>query len=487
MQRSWSRKNLWENAPPWVKRAAGLALAWAPPALLLGKSFRHHVAFIRESERWSIDQIREYQLARLQRICTLAAERSEFYREHFRQAGFDPRDLRSPEDLRALPTIDKETIREHGRRMCTVPLDSPGVDYVSTGGSSGEPLEFYMGSNRSAIEYAYLTESWRRCGYRLGLPMAVVRGRVIRDRSGPFPYEYDPILRHHHYSNFDMTEENMRAYLAHMRSLGRCFLHAYPSAAAALADCLRRTGDPAPMFEGMILESELVPSDLRQHLRSAFGCRVFACYGHTEKLALAAACEQSDAYHVWPTYGYVELLDSVGAPVSTVGTTAEIVGTGFINEVMPFIRYRTGDTAEYLGSCCAACGRPHTVLGQIRGHRSDAMLIGKRGVRVSMTAINMHDTTFARTRRFQFFQDTPGRVVVRVVPVGDWAPDDGAAIVRSLQHKLGDRFDVAVQVVEDIPLTHRGKHSYFVQALSNAVDQSDPALASDAGAVLSRT
>src|SRR5437016_5329444 len=80
------------------------------------------------------------------------------------------------------PPIDKETIRAHLNTMCAVPDGSSGVDYVATGGSSGEPLRFLAGSDRSAVEFAYLVASWERAGYRLGLPLAVLRGQVVRPR-----------------------------------------------------------------------------------------------------------------------------------------------------------------------------------------------------------------------------------------------------------------------------------------------------------------
>ena len=63
------------------------------------------------------------------------------------------------------------------------------VDYGSTGGTSGTPLHFYLDASRSSVEYAYLTISWERVGYELGMPMAVLRGRTVRaDRAGLRPH-----------------------------------------------------------------------------------------------------------------------------------------------------------------------------------------------------------------------------------------------------------------------------------------------------------
>ncbi len=133
-------------------------------------------------------------------------------------------------------------------------------------------------------------------------------------------------------------------------------------------------------------------------------CRYFSCYGQSEKVALAAGCEKSDDYHIWPTYGYFELLNERGNPVTTPGERGEIVGTSFINTVMLFIRYRTGDWATYVGDRCDVCGREHVIIRDIRGHRTQEVLITAGGAEIPWAAMDMHDDTFIHVRQFQSMQ-----------------------------------------------------------------------------------
>jgi phenylacetate-CoA ligase len=382
---------------------------------------------------------------------------------------FTPEDLRSLEDITRLPLIDRHVVRDRLKAMCTGSLDSPDVEVASTGGTSGEPVWFALPVGRSTVEYAYLVASWQRIGFSLETPLAVFRGRVVhQDRRGLY-HEYDPLLRHHYYSAFHLTDENMARYLEHVATIGPCFLHVYPSSVAALARFCRRAGIRPPVnIRGIIAESEIVFPEQRKMVEEVFGCRYFSCYGHSEKLVLAAECEHSTDYHVWPTYGYFELLDDDGNPVTTPGERGEIVGTGFMNTVMPFIRYRTGDWATYVGDHCEACRREHIIIRDIRGHRIQEVLIAADGSEISWTALNMHDDTFVHVRQFQFVQERRGQAVLHIVPAGGFSAEDTGRIQRNLGRKLDGQLTFTTELVDAIPLSARGKTIYVDQRIKSS-------------------
>jgi len=399
MKRALSRKNIWEDLPRPLKLLAGRALGVLPIPYMLGKKFRRGLQFVEKSQWWSSTKFKSYQLEQIQRICTHAFEKSTFYNDLFTTSGLRPSVIKNLADLEQLPTINRDTINDNLDHMLTVSPKAAHVDYITTGGTGGVPLRFYIGKERSHIEYPYLVAGWQRTGYRLGMPMAVIRGKIVPpDRHG-LMHEYDPLLRHHYYSNFHMTEENMGRYLDHIRSLGSCYLHIYPSSVYALTRfMLRHKIKPIRNIIGILAESENVYSEQRRLAEEVFGCRYFSSYGHTEKLVAAAECENSTNYHVWPTYGYFELLDEHGVPVTTPGKRGEIVGTGFINNIVPFIRYRTGDYATYIGNRCEECGREMPIIADIRGHNIQEHLVAIDGSIITWSAVNMHDDTFDNVR-----------------------------------------------------------------------------------------
>ncbi|NOT00192.1 MAG: glycosyltransferase, partial [Phycisphaerales bacterium] len=163
-----SRHKLWRWLPAGVKRTVDPVLRHVPTRWALGRRFRRESQWLEDVQWWSADQTRAYQVERLRALLGDAYERTTFYRQSFDAVGFHPRDFRSVDDLARLPLIDQETVRQSLDEMCTIRRFGVGVDQVSTGGTCGRPLKFYIGADRSAIEYAYLVSSWSRAGVKLG-------------------------------------------------------------------------------------------------------------------------------------------------------------------------------------------------------------------------------------------------------------------------------------------------------------------------------
>jgi phenylacetate-CoA ligase len=80
---------------------------------------------------------------------------------------------------------------------------------------------------------------------------------------------------------------------------------------------------------------------------------------------------------------------------------------------------------------------------------------------------NVHQT--------QYFQDTPGRVIFRVVPKSGFSLTDLNRIQAVVQAKTGNDVQVEVQVVKEIPRTESGKHRMIIQKLDIPLFPDTPA------------
>ena len=464
MKKAFSKKNIWEAMPPVFKKLTGLALSVVPLEYLIGRKFRETTKLILSADKWTKAEINAYHLKQLKQQVNLAYDKCPAYRKLYDDANIDVSTFNSLNDFKKLPLIDKAFINNNTEGLLLVDKNDSDVDYVTTGGTSGIPLAFYINASRSQVEYAYLVDGWRRAGFKLGDIKAVLRGRVTASKEG-IHQSYDPIFKEHYYSNFHMSDKDMSHYICHIKTLKDCFLHVYPSSIYQLARFAKKENITLNNIKGILAESENVYPEQRTFVESVFNCRYFSAYGHSEKLVAAGECEHTADYHVWPTYGYLELLDENSNLIAEKGQVGEIVGTGFINTVMPFIRYKTGDFAEYVGNYCEACQRHHLIIKNIRGHRIQEHLVAQDNSLISWTAVNMHDDTFDDVLQYQFYQDTPGVAVIKIRASKVFSEESKQRIINNINNKLQHQIEVSVIQVDDIPLTERGKSIFVDQHL----------------------
>jgi len=150
--------------------------------------------------------------------------------------------------------------------------------------------------------------------------------------------------------------------------------------------------------------------------------------------------------------------------VTTPGRRGEIVGTGFINTVTPFIRYRTGDYATYRGAKCDACGRQQMLIGEVEGRGAKGCLVGRDGGLISMTAFNVHDDMFESVGGYQFAQSEPGRATMRLVVIKPLSAEHLRKLQQRVNERLQGQVDVTLEVVQELEKTQRNKELRVVQS-----------------------
>lgn len=425
---------------------------------LRSRAYCEWIDFLNKSENWTAVQIRQYQLGQIRQIVDHAARNTIGYDDAFRRAGVDAGAIQTLEDFRQFPLIDKETLRD---RLAEFTAFTARTRYVTTGGSTGIPFGFYRENTAFARELASKAHQYHRVGWREGDRQIVFRGVPIKSGNH---MQFYPRFNELRCSSYHLTPENMERYRQAAWKYRPDWLRCYPSSGVIFANWLRETGREFPPLKGILCASENLYDFQKTILRETFACRVFSHYGHYELAVLAGFCEHEDTYHVLPQYGFAELLDPKGRPVTQPGQMGEIVATSFLMRATPFIRYRTRDYAVFKSQGCAACGRPYAVWERIEGRLQEFIVTGS-GRRISMTAVNMHDDIFDHLKQFQFHQSERGVVTFCYVP----KPGCGSRTVLDILQRLSVKFgpDVALRArrVAAIPPTARGKHRFLIQKL----------------------
>lgn len=129
------------------------------------------------SQWWSAERIAALQLERLRALLVDAGRHVPYYRDLFAGLRFEPETIAGIDALRRLPLLSKTLIRAHSEALKHE--QAQGLARFNTGGSSGEPLIFYIGSERVSHDVAAKWRATRWWGVDIGDPETVVWGSPI--------------------------------------------------------------------------------------------------------------------------------------------------------------------------------------------------------------------------------------------------------------------------------------------------------------------
>ena len=452
----------YEAAPQPVKSLAGRAYRAMPASLRHGSGYARFQKEAREVEAWDAETIQRYQINAL-RESLIAASKSPFYAERFGASEVNPMKFEALAQLADYPLLTKQDLILHREQMVNPEFEARQRLYMTTGGSSGMPVGFYLQKGVSRPkEQAYLEAQWSRRGYHAGDKVAVIRGGVTSSKArGGISY-FDATRNWLILSSYHLTLERLPEYVAALNKFRPRHLHAYPSAALMLAHGLEQTGLKLDFdLTSVLCGSEKLTRESQQYLELRFGARIFHWYGHSERVVLAAQGRASDHLYFWPTYGFVEFGDA------DENGNREVIGTSFHNHVMPLIRYRTGDFVKLATQPDAEL--PMIEVEEVVG-RDYEFLVSATGRRISLTAVNMHDRIFDGLMAVQFFQERAGEVEFRYQPGPQWQSSCAEPMRSGLLKKLGDDFTLTLREVTKVEKTSAGKAKWLVTNLPASVE-----------------
>jgi phenylacetate-CoA ligase len=407
-------------------------------------------AALMESQWWPRERLEELQVSRLQRLAHIA-ERVPFYGSRFHEAGVGPTDLRTIEDIRRLPVLERKDLERLGVEGLKVP-GSWGMR-ASTSGSTGGAVSFLWPLEQMRWLDAGEARARAWMGSDVGTRRLEVRCRpvgtlqavtaaLLNTAAFHAPVVADPLAVRR---LVQAVEENPPVLIWGVSNA------LYVLAVALLED--GRSVRTAACWSG---GNHLHPH-YRKAFERAFTCPVYERYATMETGLVAHECVEAGSLHV-PAEGLiVEIVRHDGAPVSP-GETGDVLVTCLHNTATPLIRYRLGDRAVAADGRPCACGRGLPVFGRVVGRAHD-FLATASGTLVSpgdaVTAAGPGDNSIID---FQIVQTKDRRLRIAVV-------QRESATMLADRERLVDTFARLVQPperpaidrVDHIPLTPGGK------------------------------
>jgi phenylacetate-CoA ligase len=411
------------------------------------------------SQWWSASKMAAYRVDRLRKFLTLIGQRVPYYREMFLQCHFDPKALDSLDVLQTLPLLTKSGVRANLEKL---KADGHGpLTRYTTGGSSGEPLIFYMGRGRKSHDVAAKWRATRWWGVDIGDPELVVWGSPVelgaQDRIRRLR---DGLMRSQLLPAFDMSSRNLAQFVEKIRSTSPSMLFGYPSSLALIAQQARRQGQDLSQsgVKVVFVTSEKLYDAQRALISEVFACPVANGYGARDAGFIAHECP-SGSLHLSAEDIIVETVRPDGS-LSATGEAGEIVVTHLATSDFPFVRYRTGDIGVLSDKPCA-CGRGLPVLKEVQGRSTD-FVVAHNGTVMHGLALIYCVRDLPGVERFKIEQMTPGHTVVRLVAGPEFGAAQEARIVNDFKSRLGESVHVQVDCVRELGSEPSGKFRYVV-------------------------
>lgn len=429
---------------------------------------KHHtsVAIRRDMEQsqWCKPaQLQELQVRRLREFLIKVNGHVPYYHELFEQLHFEPSLVNNLDALHSLPFLTKAVIRANTERLKA--NNTQGLTRFNTGGSSGEPLIFFLGNERVSHDVAAKWRATRWWGVDIGDPEIVVWGSPIELGSQDKVRQIrDRLLRTRLLPAFEMSEAKLDGFVAEIRAMRPKMLFGYPSALAHIALHAETRGQRMDDLDIRVafVTSEKLYDHQREQISRIFGCRVANGYGGRDAGFIAHECP-SGGMHLTAEDIIVEIVDEGGNPVPH-GTAGEIVTTHLATGDFPFIRYRTGDIGILDDQPCA-CGRGLPLLKEIQGRTTD-FVVAQDGTVMHGLALVYVVRDIPGVKEFKIIQETPSLTRVLLMTEAPFHADDMQTISEGFKKRLGADVAIHIETVASIPKENSGKFRYIVSKVA---------------------
>ncbi len=441
--------------------------AWMLPAWDLLR--RTHISgALRDLERtqWlSPGELRAIQERRLQRIISHAYAQVPYYRKTFDKLGLSPESIKTVEDLGRLPIVTKATIQENRDELVARNAEEHGRRPHSTGGSTGEPLQYFHSRESRSFHYAALLRAWSFAGYRYGDRMATLAGLSL------LPHGAGLVKRWLNTAVFgrnlplpasNLTHELMSEYVALLRRFRPRFLRGYPSAVYVLADYAQHAGIRDLQFEAVMVTAETCLPHYREKIEEQFRCRVFDQYGAMDGGGSASECDRHQGYHIDVDVCVLEFVTDTGP--AQPGELGKIISTDLFNYAMPFLRYETGDLGVLSERPCS-CGRGLPLMTRVEGRLTEIIVTpDRRQLSGPGLTLAFRDLPL---KQWQIVQRKPDEVIIRIVKAPEFRESHAKTIEERFRTIMGPQMHILLEPVSAIPTTRGGKRLVVLSELAS--------------------
>ena len=413
-----------------------------------GTAYWEYRDYFRNFDSLSLEEQERIQFEKLKELLEYAVANSPFYSQLYK--GIDINSISSIDDLKMLPIVDKEMLRNNIDAVMTIP--EKGAVIQHTGGTTGKSLVIRMTVDDMNQRMAMLDNFKARVGFEnLKMRRATFNGKHIipPGQMKKVFWRYNAVCKQMIYSSFHLTEENMGSYVESLNNFRPAVLDGFFTSMCDLAGYIERNGikigfHPIAIFP----TSETLTPSGRELLERVFKCKVYDQYASSEGAPFVTECPNQVLH--------MELASGVFEHISDDDN--EVLVTSFTTHGTPLIRYRIGDRMSFPSDKICDCGLCGLIVDEIQGRRLD-FLYTPEGAKINAGNVaNLLKNIPNAIIRAQFIQERMDEVTVLLeVETGIYNRQHEELLLDEFKHKFGPKMKVKVKIVKEIPREKSGK------------------------------
>ena len=441
------------------------------PAMEYGKGNRIR-AYLREMKQTqyasleTLHILRETRLKRLLHACVAGVPA-------YQNLGITDEDIEKDPwaVFRAIPILKKSAFQNDPQRFLNTKYDRSRLILNVTGGSTGEPVKFFM--DRYTVEH-YEAARWRGLswwGITPGSRSVMIWGNPIelsqeQQRSARWK---DHLLKNRTIlSAYDLTEENVTQYVRFLNRYQPEYLYGYASALETFARLMEPSREKLRLkhLKAVVSTSETLSDFRRQSIGDTFACPVLNEYGARDAGILGYEC-RCGHLHITAENCILEVVDPVTLEPAAPGQSGLVVTTDLNNLAMPRLRYLLGDTATLSPEAECLCGVTLPTIQSLDG-REDAIFELPDGKLVHGNFVNQLSRKYHTIRQFQLIQTSVDRAELRVVICEHGMLKEVEAFRRDVAGFMPG-VEVKAVVVPRIEPSKSGKFRYSIRQFDRSI------------------
>ncbi|MBN2160954.1 MAG: phenylacetate--CoA ligase [Spirochaetes bacterium] len=410
--------------------------------------------FNKEIETMPLKKMKELQLERLRWAVGHAYKNNAFYRKKFDDAGFKPEQLKTLDDMRRVPFLTKQDMRDnYPFGLFSMPMEQVVRVHSSSGTTGNATVVGYTKKDvdifaevvaRCLVAYGATEKDIIQVAYGYGLFTGGLGLHYGAEKLGAL--------------TIPISGGNTERQLMLIRDFGTTMICCTPSYLLNVADYIEKKKPDYDIrktkLRAGVLGAEPWSENMRKEIESRLGIQAYDIYGLSEVIGPGVSCECSEksGLHVHEDHFYVEIIDPETGDPLPEGEKGEIVYTTLTKEAFPGIRYRSRDITRIYREPCK-CGRTLVKMEKVTGRSDDMLII--RGVNVFPSQIeNVLMEVEGTEPHYQIILDRKAALddVEIMVEVNEKLFSDEVKVLDDLKRRIGDRFRSVLGISATITL-----------------------------------